>query len=70
MSRPYQTRHGRQPATRGDMRRILLAALLLFAAACTPAENEGGTPLPDQGSGAPLNDEAIGPSEDPAEIEP
>ncbi len=52
------------------MRRIVLIALLTFVAACTPAENEGGTPLPGQGSGAPLNDEAIYPSDDPEEIEP
>jgi hypothetical protein len=52
------------------MRRILLIGVLLVIAACTPPENEGGTPLPGQGSGAPLNDEAIGPSEEPEEIEP
>jgi hypothetical protein len=52
------------------MKRMLLIGLLVLAAGCTPAENEGGTPLPGQGSGAPLNDEAIGPSEDPSEIEP
>ncbi len=52
------------------MSRILLIGLLLIAAACTRSENEGGTPLPGQGSGAPLNEEAIGPSEEPAEIEP
>ena len=52
------------------MRRILLIGLMLSAVACTPPENEGGTPLPGQASGAPLNDEAIGPSEEPAEIEP
>jgi len=51
-------------------RRLLLIGLLVMATACTPPENEGGTPLPGQGSGAPLNDEAIGPSDDPAEIEP
>jgi hypothetical protein len=51
-------------------KRLLLIGLLLVAAACTPPENEGGTPLPGQGSGAPLNDEAIGPSDDAAEIEP
>ena len=52
------------------MRRILLIGLLLVSAACTSPEDEGGTPLPGQGSGAPLNDEAIGPSEEPEEIEP
>jgi hypothetical protein len=52
------------------MKRILLVMLLVLAAGCTPPENEGGTPLPGQGSGAPLNDDAIGPSDEPAEIEP
>jgi hypothetical protein len=52
------------------MTRILLVLVLLVAAACTPPENEGGTPLPGAASGAPLNDEAIGPSEEPEEIEP
>ena len=53
------------------MRRFLLIRVLLVAASCTPPENEGGTPLPGQGSGAPLNDEAIiGPSEEPEDIEP
>jgi hypothetical protein len=50
------------------MKRILLVAFLMLAAACTPAENQGGTPLPDYGSGAPLNNEAIGPSDDPADL--
>jgi hypothetical protein len=50
------------------MKRILLLALLMFVAACTPSENEGGTPIPGQGSGAPLNDEAVGPSDDPADL--
>lgn len=46
----------------------LVAVILATAAACTPAENEGGTPLPSTRSEAPLNDEAIGPSDEPAEI--
>jgi hypothetical protein len=46
----------------------LVAAIVAFAAACTPAENQGGTPLPSTRSEAPLNDEAIGPSDEPAEI--
>jgi hypothetical protein len=50
------------------MKRTLLIALLILVAGCTPAENEGGTPLPGQGSGAPLNDEAVGPSDDPADL--
>ena len=40
---------------------IILVALLLSA--CTPAENEGGTPIPGAQSGAPLNDDAAGPGE-------
>jgi hypothetical protein len=50
---------------RAGMRRLLLLALLIvaMAAGCTPDENEGGTPIPGQASGAPLNDEAVGPSE-------
>jgi hypothetical protein len=51
-------------------KRLLLIGLVVVATACTPSENEGGTPLPGQGSGAQLNDEAIGPSDDPDEIEP
>jgi hypothetical protein len=50
--------------------RILLVGLLVVATACSPQENEGGTPLPGEASGAPLNDEAIGPSDEPSEIEP
>jgi hypothetical protein len=40
-------------------------ALLVGAMAtgCSPEENEGGTPIPGQASGAPLNDDAVGPSE-------
>jgi hypothetical protein len=47
------------------MRRLLLLALLVVVmlTGCTPEENEGGTPIPGQASGAPLNDEAVGPSE-------
>jgi hypothetical protein len=51
------------------MKRLLFIGLLLIAAACTPAENEGGTPIPGQGSGAPLNDEAITPSDEPADLD-
>jgi hypothetical protein len=46
------------------MRRLIVIVLLaLSLAACTPAENEGGTPIPGAQSGAPLNDEAAGPGE-------
>jgi hypothetical protein len=54
------------------MRRVKLTAvavLVALAAGCTPPENEGGTPLPSTQSGAPLQDEAIGPSDVPAEID-
>ena len=51
-------------------KRLLLAGLLLMLSACSPSENEGGTPLPGEGSGAPLNDEAIGPSDEQSDIEP
>ena len=53
------------------MKRLLLTLIVvLAAAACTPEENEGGTPIPGQQSGAPLYDEAVGPSEEQEEIEP
>ena len=53
------------------MRRLLLLVILLSAMAtgCTPDENEGGTPIPGQASGAPLNDEAVGPSEEQGDID-
>jgi hypothetical protein len=55
---------------RSPMKRMLLAGLLVVVlAACTPPETEGGTPIPGAQSGAPLNDEAVGPSDEqePAE---
>ena len=52
------------------MKRLLLILVVALAAACTPAENEGGTPIPGQQSGAPLFDDAVGPSEEQEEIEP
>lgn len=53
------------------MRRLLLIGALVAAMAtgCTPEENEGGTPLPGQASGAPLNDDAVGPSDQQDEID-
>jgi len=52
------------------MKRMLLAALLVAVlAGCTPTENEGGTPIPGAQSGAPLNDEAVGPSEEQEPVE-
>ena len=50
------------------MKRTLVGGLLIVAlAGCTPAENEGGTPIPQ--SEAPLNDEAVGPSEEQDPVE-
>lgn len=47
------------------MKRLLLIPLIVLgAAACTPEENEGGTPIPGQRSEAPLYDDAVGPSEE------
>jgi hypothetical protein len=51
------------------MKRILIIGLLILLAACTPAENEGGTAIPSAQSGAPLYDEAIGPSDEEEPIE-
>jgi len=53
-----------------DMKRLLLILLVVSAAACTPEENEGGTPIPGAQSGAPLYDDAVGPSEEQEELEP
>ena len=53
-------------------RRLGLAVLVATGVgltACTPPENEGGTPIPSVASEAPLNDEAVGPSEEQAPIE-
>lgn len=52
------------------MRRLLLILLVVVGAACTPEENEGGTPIPGTRSEAPLYDDAVGPSEEQEEIEP
>lgn len=51
------------------MKRVLLAVLVALLAACTPPEQEGGTPLPGEGSGAPLYDDAVGPSDEPEELD-
>ena len=52
------------------MRRIIVIGLLIVSAvACTPAENAAGTPLPGAQSGAPLNDEAIGPSDQQSDVD-
>jgi len=51
------------------MKRTLTIALLVLLAACTPPENEGGTAIPSAQSGAPLYDEAVGPSDEEEPIE-
>jgi hypothetical protein len=54
------------------MRRIALIGVLAVLAACAPTDDTGETssfdPQPNQ-SGAPLNDDAVGPDETPVEIE-
>ena len=51
------------------MRRTILIALLAMSlAACTPADEGAETPIPGE-SGAPLNDEAVGPSEQQADMD-
>lgn len=54
------------------MKRLLLVGLLAVVAACSPADTdeEEATPNPAAGeSGAPLNDDAVGPSEQQDEVE-
>ena len=48
---------------------VMLMSVAVGAAGCTPDENEGGTPIPGQQSGAPLNDDAVGPGEQQDEID-
>ena len=48
------------------MKRYVLIGLLAILAACSPADNDGTEGSIDQAageSGAPLNDDAVGPSE-------
>ncbi|HEX7197790.1 MAG TPA: hypothetical protein VF364_13270 [Candidatus Limnocylindria bacterium] len=56
---------------RSPIRSILgiALALMLSLTACTPPENEGGTPLPSALSEPPLQDEAVGPSDAQEEID-
>jgi hypothetical protein len=59
---------GPNPALAASMKRILtafMAALLTIAiSACDADESADGTPNPSTGeSGAPLNDDAVGPDE-------
>ena len=46
-----------------------LALAVFVLAACTPSETEGGTPIPGMQSGAPLYDEAVGPSDRATELD-
>jgi hypothetical protein len=46
---------------------VMLVSIAL--AACTRPEGEGGTPIPGLQTGAPLYDEAIGPSDQETEID-
>jgi hypothetical protein len=54
------------------MKRYVLIGLLAILAACSPADNDGGTnqnPNPAGENEAPLNDDAVGPSEQQEEGE-
>ena len=54
------------------MKRYVLIGLLAILAACTPADNDGTDQSPDPAtgeSGAPLNDDAVGPSDQQEEAE-
>ena len=53
------------------MKRVLLISLVtvIGAAGCTSPENEGGTAIPAAQTGAPLADEAVGPSEQETKID-
>ena len=53
------------------MKRVLAACLITMTAVggCTSPENEGGTAIPGAQSGAPLADEAVGPSDEETEID-
>ena len=54
------------------MKRYVLIGLLAMLAACSPADNDGTDMSPDQAageSGAPLNDDAVGPSDQQEEVE-
>lgn len=48
---------------------MLLILVALAAVGCTTDESEGGSPIPGQQSGAPLYDEAVGPSEEQQELD-
>ena len=53
------------------MKRIVVTALIavLGVVGCTSPENEGGTAIPAAQSGAPLADDAVGPSQQQSEID-
>ena len=55
---------------RGHVGAIAIVAVVgLTLAACTRPEDEGGTPIPGMQSGAPLYDDAIGPSDQESTID-
>ena len=53
------------------MKRVLAFSLMasIGLTGCTSPENEGGTAIPAAQTGAPLQDEAIGPSEQETTID-
>jgi hypothetical protein len=53
------------------MRRLLILIIVAMGAiaGCTSPENEGGTAIPAAQSGAPLYDEAVGPSDQETKID-
>lgn len=53
------------------MKRILLIGLMTIVGVvgCTSPENEGGTAIPAAQTGAPLADDAVGPSDKESEID-
>ena len=55
---------------RGQFRAVAMVAVVGIAlAACTRPEDQGGTPIPGMQSGAPLYDEAVGPSDQETKID-
>ena len=53
------------------MKRLVAICLMTVTvvAGCTTPENEGGTAIPGAQSGAPLADEAVGPSDQETKID-
>ena len=52
------------------MKKLVAMGLIIATvlAGCTTPENEGGTAIPGAQSGAPLADEAVGPSDQETKI--